>query len=450
MKPNILFLVIDSLRSDKCYGNKKTSITPHIDNLRKSGVYFEQAISSVASTGIAMSSIFTGLFPSNMGMSGSNFTVLDSNIPNFIKFFKENGYSVFATAPEIASDFGLICDFENPNMGYDNYFSLFDGLGDQILTKLSSKDFQEPWFFYIHLNDLHYPIKVQENFNHEKYGLSNYEKQVSAIDDWIGKILKKIDLENTLVILTSDHGEYIPIINNGKKIINLESSVTEANLWKLGNKVPENLYPVKKKLSNFLRNTREKIKSSKIDDAELTIYEKRTLMGSRMGTGHHSFDDLLRIPLLFSGFNITDNKIISQQVRHVDIFPTVLELISLELKNVIDGKSLLPLILGKDYAELPTIIENPPNVKEEFTKSIGVRTSNYKFIRDIENLKIIYELYNLKNDPLEEKNIIYQQPDIVKEMEEILLRIRHTSNSDNVDDEKDKIVRENLRKLGYL
>ncbi len=34
MKPNILFLVIDSLRSDKCYGNKKTSITPHIDNLR--------------------------------------------------------------------------------------------------------------------------------------------------------------------------------------------------------------------------------------------------------------------------------------------------------------------------------------------------------------------------------------------------------------------------------
>jgi len=444
LKKNIVFVLLDGARWDRL------SISPEFIEMKNNGVLLTNITTTAPYTFASLNSIFTGLFPSNMGMSGSNFTVLDSNIPNFIKFFKENGYSVFATAPEIASDFGLICDFENPNMGYNNYFSLFDGLGDQILTKLSSKDFQEPWFFYIHLNDLHYPIKVQENFNHEKYGLSNYEKQVSAIDDWIGKILKKIDLENTLVILTSDHGEYIPIINNGKKIINLESSVAEANLWKLGNKVPENLYPVKKKLSNFLRNTREKIKSSKIDDAELTIYEKRTLMGSRMGTGHHSFDDLLRIPLLFSGFNITDNKIISQQVRHVDIFPTVLELISLELKNVIDGKSLLPLILGKDYAELPTIIENPPNVKEEFTKSIGVRTSNYKFIRDIENLKIIYELYNLKNDPLEEKNIIYQQPDIVKEMEEILLRIRHTSNSDNVDDEKDKIVRENLRKLGYL
>lgn len=449
MKPNILFLVIDSLRSDKCHGNKKTSFTPNIDNLRKSGVYFEQAISSVASTGIAMSSIFTGLFPSNLGMSGNDFTVLDSNVPNFIKIFKENGYSVFATAPEIASDFGLICDFENPNMGYNNYFSLFNGLGDQILKKLSSQYFREPWFFYIHLNDLHYPIKVQENFDHEKYGLSNYEKQVSAIDEWIGKIIKKIDLKNTLIILTSDHGEYIPIINNGKKTINLESSATEANLWKLGNKVPENLYPIKKKFSNFLRNTREKIKSSKIDDAELTVYEKRTLLGSRMGSGHHSFDDLLRIPLLFSGFNVPNNKIISQQVRHVDIFPTILQLISLELKNVIDGESLLPLILGKDCPELPTIIENPPTIKEKFTKSIGVRTSDYKFIRDIENLKIIYELYDLKNDPLEEKNIIHQQPNIVKKMEEILLKIRHTSNADN-DDDKDKIVRENLRKLGYL
>ena len=38
---------------------------------------------------------------------------------------------------------------------------------------------------------------------------------------------------------------------------------------------------------------------------------------------------------------------------------------------------------------LPTIIENPPTIKEKFTKSIGVRTSDYKFIRDIENLKIM-------------------------------------------------------------
>ena len=45
-KPNILFLLVDSLRSDKCYGQKKTSITPNLDNLIKKGVCFTQTVSS--------------------------------------------------------------------------------------------------------------------------------------------------------------------------------------------------------------------------------------------------------------------------------------------------------------------------------------------------------------------------------------------------------------------
>ena len=38
MKPNILFLVIDGLRADRCYGEKKSSITPNIDKLIQDGV----------------------------------------------------------------------------------------------------------------------------------------------------------------------------------------------------------------------------------------------------------------------------------------------------------------------------------------------------------------------------------------------------------------------------
>ena len=34
---------------------------------------------------------------------------------------------------------------------------------------------------------------------------------ISGIDFWIGKILQKINLENTLVVLTSDHGNFLPV-----------------------------------------------------------------------------------------------------------------------------------------------------------------------------------------------------------------------------------------------
>ena len=47
LKPNILFLLIDGLRADKCHGNKKTSVTPCIDSLIENSVYFNQAICSV-------------------------------------------------------------------------------------------------------------------------------------------------------------------------------------------------------------------------------------------------------------------------------------------------------------------------------------------------------------------------------------------------------------------
>ncbi len=62
-KPNILFLVIDSFRADKFFGNKKTSVTPNLDKLIDNGVYFSQMISSAPSSLPAVSSILTGRYP---------------------------------------------------------------------------------------------------------------------------------------------------------------------------------------------------------------------------------------------------------------------------------------------------------------------------------------------------------------------------------------------------
>ncbi|MCH6574679.1 MAG: aminodeoxychorismate synthase component I [Bacteroidetes bacterium] len=54
------------------------------------------------------------------------------------------------------------------------------------------------------------------------------------------------------------------LVKNNKKY-DLEPSFIEQKLWELGNKVPSNLYPIKRKLGAILRGTRNKIKSSKIE-----------------------------------------------------------------------------------------------------------------------------------------------------------------------------------------
>ena len=452
-KPNILLIVIDSLRSDKCFGAKKSSITPTIDNLIQNGAYFEQAISSAASTILSIGSLLTGLYPFRIGLGGSTYQKFDPKITNLVKILKNNGYTAYATAPSVADDFGLVCDFQNPDSSYDNYFSLFSGLGDEILDKIKNKKLKDPWFFYMHLFDLHTPVIVPPHFNDKKYGTSQYERMVSAIDDWLSQILGHIDTKNTIVILTADHGEYVPVLNTKNGLISLESSDTEKNLWKLGNKIPKNLFPIKRKMGSLIRSSRKKLKSSKINDENLSVYEKRVLFNSRMSTGHRMFDDLLRVPLILTGPKIPNNVLITNMIRQVDIFPTILDLISIPVPNDIDGKNLLPLIEGQDTEELISYIESPPLVENPSMKYIGIRTSKYKFIQNIHGDKQSYELYNLQNDPLEEKNIITTSSKQIEQLKKSLHTIRNKKSlSQNVeyDDNEKRKIENVLKKLGYV
>ena len=66
-KPNILFLLIDSLRADKVYGDQRSSKTPNLDKMIKTGTYFTQAISPSDATILSLGSIFTGLLPFKTG-----------------------------------------------------------------------------------------------------------------------------------------------------------------------------------------------------------------------------------------------------------------------------------------------------------------------------------------------------------------------------------------------
>ena len=127
LKPNILLIVIDSLRSDKCFGAKKSSITPTIDNLIQNGVYFDQAICSAASTILSIGSLLTGSYHFRIGLGGPTYQKFNPKITNLVKILKNTGYTAYATAPSVADDFGLVCDFQNPDSSYDNYFSLFSG-----------------------------------------------------------------------------------------------------------------------------------------------------------------------------------------------------------------------------------------------------------------------------------------------------------------------------------
>ena len=452
MKSNILFLVIDSFRSDKCYDENKTSITPNIDSLIKQGIFFSQAISSVASTSSSMGSIFTGMFPFKTGMIDNTYQKLNSTIPTYIEHFKKNGYTTFATTSEVNSFLGLTEDFDLKleSSTHNNYFSLFDGLGEKIVNKLKSLS-KEPWFFYVHINDLHQPIIIPKDFHDDKFGKTDYEKMVSAIDFWIGKFLQEIDLENTLVVLTADHGEYVRSLKIDDKIINFESNFSEKTLWKVGNKIPPSLYGIKKKTSLIINKLKQSDRNKKIKNLNLSKYEKRILTTSRMTAGSHVYDDVLKVPLIFCGDPIKKQQIISQQVSLVDIFPTIVELLGINnFNSKIDGTNLCPLFFDKTVEEKPIFIQSMPHISKEHQNFIGIRTANFKYVRDSMD-KQNFLLFNLVNDPLEEKDISKENPEIIFKMETILENyLNQKIDSSKMNTEQQKKVEDELKKLGYI
>ena len=193
----------------------------------------------------------------------------------------------------------------------------------------------------------------------------------------------------------------------------------------------------------------------RVDKLNLRPFEKRIMKSSVKGmTG--VYDERYKVPLLFFGDGVPLNKKINQQVRSIDIFPTIINLIQLDnIKTGKHGTSLLPLIRGESMKELPAFLDGSANAPKFITKNmVGVRTSEYKYFRN-KNKENIY-LYDLKNDPLEEYNIIKQKPDIAKKMEELLLDLQGEHGFDFektielFDAEEEKKIEAKLRKLGYM
>ncbi len=451
-KTNIVFLIIDSFRSDKFFEDTKNIKNPTFHNLINSGSYFSNTISSADGTILSWSSIFTGKFPFKTGIRSSKFNRLSPETNTFFDVLEKVGYHFYSYLPKVSETVGLFPKFENNDNNYDFYMGLTNGLGQTVLDLLNKK-ISEPWFLLIHSMDLHPPVNIDKKFDNDEYGKNYYERKISEIDPWLDKISQIIDFSNTLLIITADHGSYIKsVMRNGKQIDTNVNANSEILTSKIGKKIPKFLHPLKDKLF-FAREKMNADKISKtIKNYELKPHEMRALKSGRADKDHFLFDDKIRVPLLFVGKNIPIGKKISQQVRTVDIFPTIFEALGIKFNDDIDGSSLINLMNDIDEDEKIAYFESTPLVLIDSNDVIGIRTSKYKYFRDKNNPKNRIHFYDLENDPYEDVNIKSTNIDKINEFENILSNLLKNSknNFDNDDELNSEEIENELRKLGYV
>jgi len=476
IKPNILFLLLDSFRADKISGPDKNSLTPNFDYIKKNGVFFDHAISSSDSSLLSLAGLFSGKHPFKTGMRSSKLTKL-IDTTSYLEFLKNHGYKLYGDIPKADSFLEIIPpDFENneetfctTRIGTDIKNVNRTSTGQKefkeesrriTLDRLNSK-MKEPWLFLMHAGDLHFPITNPKGFQDEKFGSDNYEKQVSAIDYWLGQVLEKVDLKKTLVVITGDHGSYIQSLN--KESLNIDFQDRGDLQMKIGgisNRFPKFLEPLKLYLFLTRENISRKRKEKKIKDLNLKSHEVRGLLHQRSDPERLLFDEKIRVPLFMIGPKVDQGMTISQQVRLIDIFPTICEIVGIPDKDEkIDGVSLYPLLENRKIGNLVAYMESTPAIIIKPVIVIGIRTDKYKYFRNRYDSSKNVHLYDLENDPYEDNNIADRDKKIVEEMEDTLKKIingfslekgcRLEDVDDDLGTEEINMVEKELKKMGY-
>ena len=295
--------------------------------------------------------------------------------------------------------------------------------------------------------DLHRPYYVPEEYLHLSLN-ERYKKNIEELDFWIGKFLSEIDLTKTLVVITSDHGEYVSQLQafDAPENSNYLKKVLKKSVKSV---IPKNFQiKVHKKKKNIL---------GQIKTRNLTVQEKRAAIRTRVGKKRELFDDIQKIPLLFCGSSISKNQLIEQQVRSVDILPTILELNEIsDMPKNIHGRSILSLIEKKQLESLPVYMESSygKTATEIPDSVVGIRTDKYKYFRDAKESGKNVHLFDLTKDPDELDNLSKSSPQIVSNMEKILQEIVNSkfdeSSKTELTSEEEKELEDELRKMGYV
>ena len=247
---NIVLITIDTLRADhlSCYGyDRETS--PNIDNIANQGILFKNAIAPSSWTVPSMVSLFTSVYPVNHGVihgiaprsNPRKQQIFSKELTTLTEAIRSHGYTTFGVASNIhlSEKFGFARGFD--------YFQWLSNLpahavNESVNSWESEIINSDKFFLWVHYFDPHSPYFPRTpwinkyrsptstqglNFYKKSFPqlkrlipllkndsqvLSNfvalYDCEINFVDFYLGKLISKYEFnKNTLLIITSDHGE---------------------------------------------------------------------------------------------------------------------------------------------------------------------------------------------------------------------------------------------------
>jgi arylsulfatase A-like enzyme/Flp pilus assembly protein TadD len=402
---NVVLITIDTLRADHlgCYGYKRIK-TPNIDGLAADGARFESAFAVVPVTLPSHSSMLTGTYPMLSGMHDFSGNKLSPLQPTLASVLKQSGYQTGAVigAAVLDSRFGL-------NQGFEFYYDHFDfsRLDEANLDEMErpgnvvadvaldwlAKNSQKKFFLWMHLYDPHFPYHPPEPYSRE-YAAQPYDGEIAFADEQVGRLLRFL------------------------------------------------------KEKGIYRNT--VIVLCGDHGESLGEHGEKT-------HGFFIYNATMHVPLIIRLPENAAPHTVSDPVSLVDLMPTVLGAVGLEIPSPVQGRSLLAELrddrTGRDRSDQTA--RERTLYGETFLPRIHF---NWSELRGSENTKYHFidaprpELYDLAKDPGEVHNLFTEKKAVAEEMRAKLVSLIRDYSAGKEMAEKtglDPALMERLKALGY-
>ena len=209
MKRHILLVTIDSLRADhvRCYGQRDID-TPNLDAFAAAGVRFEHHLSSLSTTMPSHCSLLTGCTPAVHKINWNGVTNKRRRT-TLAELVQTHGYRTTAVTSwggfQNQQVYGFQAAYSEGGAGSE------ENRGDFTLPRVEAAieraDVNQPQLVWVHLIDPHTPDNCPAPFP------QTYEGEIRFVDSIAGRLIDawdaKFSAEDSLSIVTADHGEHL-------------------------------------------------------------------------------------------------------------------------------------------------------------------------------------------------------------------------------------------------
>jgi choline-sulfatase len=409
---NVLLITIDTLRADALGSYGGRAATPVLDRLAAEGVRFDFAHAHAVMTLTSHASILTGRYPFQHGLRDNSGFRLPRDARTAATMLKQAGYetAAFVAGFPLHSQFGLNAGFDV----YDDRFGNGPGLSElnmperpaSVVVPLAREwiaarvrdagqagQGARPWFVWVHLFDPHAPYRPPPPFD-AQYADQPYLGEVAAADASLAPLLDDVrnSARPTFVVMTGDHGEALG------------------------------------------------------EHGELTH-------------GIFAYEPTLRIPLIMAELGGATagsasgaapgtpraGEVSPVAARHVDILPTILDVVGQPVPPDLPGRTLIP---GRER-----VAGAPPRatyfeamygmLNHGWAPLAGVLSGREKYI----DLPIL-ERYDLASDPAERTNLAGHTPERDRTLAALLSAFKPVLPGQRVAEAPEAAAR--LRALGYV